>query len=122
MMLQQRFLALLLAVALPTAFTASARGTAAATDLTGHWEAPVMGDGLTFTFMFDFVAKGDTLTGTVELSTQDRTFPITDGKIDRNKVSFKGFGLWTGELVGNELRLTRGLDYGKTQEMVARRK
>jgi hypothetical protein len=92
-----------------------------APDLTGHWEAPVAGDGRTFTFLFDLVAKGDVLTGTVELSTQDRTFPITDGKINGSKVSFRGFGDWSGELVGQDLKLTRGLDYGKKQHMVAHR-
>ena len=90
-------------------------------DITGHWEAPVTGDGKTFTFSFDFVVKGDVLTGTLELSNQDRTVAITQGKVDGNKISFKGLGSWTGELVGNTLRLTRELDYGKRQELVARR-
>jgi len=119
-MLAHRFVTFLLAAVMPMAVGPSPR-TTAAPDFTGHWEAPVTGDGRTFTFLFDFVTKGDALTGTVELSSQDRTFTITDGKIDGNKISFKGFGLWTGELVGKDLKLTRGLDYGKKQNMVARR-
>lgn len=90
-------------------------------NITGHWEAPITGDGKTFTFSFDFVAKGEVLTGSLELSNRDRTIPITDGRIDGNKVSFKGLGIWTGQLVGAELRLRRELDYGKVQHLVAHR-
>jgi len=91
-------------------------------DITGHWEADVTGDGRSFTFLFDFATAGDTLTGTVELSTQDRSFSITHGKVSGNNVSFIAFGVWTGTLVGDELHLTRGLDYGREQKMTARRK
>ena len=101
--------------------TAAATGGAAAVDLTGHWEAPVSGDGRTFMFLFDFAQKGSVLTGTVEISTRDQSFPIADGRVDGSKVTFKGFGDWRGELSGEDLKLTRGLDYGKKQDMVAHR-
>ena len=109
------------AAAPPFAPGSSARDRIAPADITGHWEADVAGDGKTFTFMFDFVAKAETFTGTVGLSNQDRTFPISDGKIKGNKVSFRGFGIWTGDIVGDELKLTRELDYGRKQNMVAHR-
>jgi hypothetical protein len=119
-MLRLTLFAVMFAV-LPYSPSVHSSPTAQPADITGHWEAPVTGDGKTFTFSFDFVAKGETLTGTLELSTQDRTFQITDGKIKGNKISFIGFGNWTGELVGKELRLTRGLDYGRKQDLVAHR-
>jgi len=101
-----------------------AHAAVAAIDLTGHWEADVTGDGRTFTFLFDFVTngRGDVLTGTVGLSTRDETFPITEGRIKGNAISFKSFGIWTGTLVGPDLKLTRELDYGRKQQMTAHRK
>jgi hypothetical protein len=90
--------------------------------LSGQWEAEMTGDGKTFSFDFDFKATGTVLTGTLELSTIDRTFPIKDGKINGNNISFEGFGRWTGTLNGPELTLTRELDYGKKQHMKAHRK
>jgi hypothetical protein len=119
-MLRQTLLAVLFAT-LPHVPTTNSSRAAPPADITGHWEAPFTGDAKTFTFSFDFVAKGETLTGTVELSTIDRTFPITSGTIKDKKVSFSAFGDWKGELVGEELRLTREIDYGRTQKMVAHR-
>ena len=89
--------------------------------LQGHWEAEVTGDGKTFSFLFDFKASGDKLAGTVELSVQDRSFEIKDGKINGDNISFTAFGIWTGRLEGNDLKLTRGLDFGKKQYMTAHR-
>ena len=88
----------------------------------GRWEAEVTGDGKSFSFIFNFNTSGNTLTGTVELPVQDRTFDVKEGKISGNDISFKAFGNWTGKLVGDELQLTRGLDYGKKQYMKAHRK
>jgi hypothetical protein len=101
---------------------AAAHATASAVDLSGHWEADVTGDGRTFTFLFDFVTKGDTLTGTVGISSREDIFPITEGRIKGNTISFKAFGIWTGTLAGSDLKLTRGLDYGRKQQMTAHRK
>jgi hypothetical protein len=120
-MLRHTLVAVVVAAMLPYASPPSGRTAPPPVNITGHWEATVTGDGKTFSFLFDLVSKGETLTGAVELSTQDRTFPITNGKITDDKVSFTGFGKWTGELVGQELKLTRGLDYGRKQEMVAHR-
>ena len=92
-----------------------------AQQLQGRWVADVKGDGRTFSFIFNFKTTGGTLTGTVELSTRDDEFPIKNGKIEGNNVSFMAFGDWTGTLEGNELKLTRGLDYGKKQQMIAHR-
>ncbi len=99
----------------------SVAGVAQNKTLAGHWEAEMGEEGRTFTFLFEFKPSGDTLTGTVELTTQDRTVPITEGRIAGDRVSFKGFGLWTGTWRGEELALTRELDGGKKQRMVAHR-
>lgn len=90
--------------------------------LAGHWEAEMTGDGKTFSFIFEFTAKGNALTGTVELSSQDRSFDIQNGKINGNAISFQAIGIWTGTLDGDQLTLTRELDYGKKQHMKAHRK
>ena len=111
-----------ISMALVVLMTASAVFASPAADrFQGHWEADVTGDGKTFTFLFDFQTKGDVLTGTVELSSQDRSFEIKNGKITGDTISFLGFGIWTGKLEGGELKLTRELDYGKKQQMVAHR-
>jgi len=94
----------------------------AADVFTGHWEAQMAGEGQTFTFAFDFKANGDALAGTVGLTSQDRKFEISGGKIKGNSISFTGFGIWTGTLNGDELSLTRELDGGKKQNMKAHRK
>ena len=92
-----------------------------ADQLRGHWEAELAGEGKRFWFYFDFQPKADAITGTVELAGQDRQFPIQNGKISGNHVSFQALGLWTGTLEGSELKLTRELDGGKKQHMIARR-
>lgn len=97
------------------------RATLMSDQLSGHWEAAVTGESKTFSIEFDFKVTGNSLGGTVGFPSQDRQFPITEGKIDGNKVAFKGFGIWTGTLNGNELTLTRELDGGKKQHMVAHR-
>ncbi|HXH40676.1 MAG TPA: hypothetical protein VNN08_18735 [Thermoanaerobaculia bacterium] len=90
--------------------------------LSGSWEAEVTGDGKTFSFIFEFRARGNALSGTVELPSQDRSFDIRDGKINGYGISFEAFGIWTGTLEGDQLTLTRELDYGKKQHMKAHRK
>lgn len=115
------FCAGLFAVVLMLTLTLPVRSASIADHLQGRWVADMTGDGKAFSFIFNFKVSGEVLTGTIELSTRDDVFPIKDGKIKGNDVSFNGFGTWTGTLEGNELRLTRGLDYGKKQHMVARR-
>ncbi len=109
------------AAALMLSLSAPVRSVSVADQLQGRWVADMTGDGKAFSFIFNFKVSGDTLTGTVELSTRDDLFPIKDGKIKGNDISFNGFGAWEGTLEGNELKLTRGLDYGKKQHMVAHR-
>jgi hypothetical protein len=87
----------------------------------GRWTAQLTGDSKIFTVNFEFIVKGGVLSGTVEFPSQDKEYPIEKGTIKGNDISFTGFGIWTGTLVGRELRLTRGLDYGKKQKMVALR-
>jgi hypothetical protein len=99
----------------------AAAGVAQGKTLAGHWEADMSEEGRTFTFVFEFKPAGDTFTGSVGLDTLDQSFPITNGKITGDHVSFKGFGIWTGTLRGDELALTRELDGGKKQRMTARR-
>jgi len=99
----------------------SAWGAADSRTLAGHWEADMTEEGRTFTFALELKPSGDILTGSVAISTRDRSFPITDGRIEGNSVSFIGFGKWTGTLRGDELALTRELDGGKKQRMTAHR-
>jgi hypothetical protein len=109
------------AVLLVVATAPALRASPTADRLAGHWEAKMAGEGQTFTFGFDFKPNGDVLTGTVGLTSQDRTFEIKEGKIKGNAISFVGFGIWTGTLNGDELSLTRELDGGKKQTMKAHR-
>jgi len=108
-------------VFLSSAGTLHLHAASVADQLRGHWEAELVGEGKRFSFYFDFQPKADAITGTVELAGQDRQFEIRNGKISGNKVSFEAFGIWTGTLEGNELKLTRELDGGKKQHLIARR-
>jgi hypothetical protein len=109
--------ALLFALARP-----AIQASPAADQFSGHWQAAMAEEGQTFSFIFEFKANGDVLTGTVGIASQDRTFEIREGKIKGNSISFVGFGIWTGTLNGDELSLTRELDGGKKQNMKAHRK
>jgi hypothetical protein len=92
-----------------------------ADQLRGHWEAEVAGEGKKFMIYFNLDAKRDTLTGTVELAGSDRQFEIQHGRVMGNNISFVAIGTWTGTLEGTELKLTRELDGGKKQHMIAHR-
>ena len=67
----------------------SAAGEAQGKTLAGHWEAEMSEEGRTFTFAFDFKQSGETLTGSVELTTQDRSVPIAAGRIAIPEVRVK---------------------------------
>ena len=58
-----------------------------AADVDGRWEGKVSGPNGDFTLTFNFKAEGSKLTGTVE--TPNGENPITDGKVDGDKISFK---------------------------------
>ena len=89
--------------------------------LAGHWEAQITGDSKIFTIAFDFAVKSGVVTGTVTLLSNDLEDKIRNGSFDGANIAFTALGKFTGKLVGKELHLTRELDYGKKQELVARR-
>jgi hypothetical protein len=64
--------------------------------------------------------RGDTLGGTVSIAQREGETRIA-GTVKGNHIHFEQFGLWDGTIEKSELRLTRGLDGGKVQHMVARR-
>ncbi|HEX7192277.1 MAG TPA: hypothetical protein VF381_11985 [Thermoanaerobaculia bacterium] len=90
--------------------------------LTGTWQAEVHGEAKTFPIVLHFTVdpKGN-IGGTVEFPTHDTEFPITQGTVHGNEISFLGAGSWSGKLEGSDLKLTRELDGGKKQVMVAHR-
>ncbi len=95
---------------------------AADSGIAGRWTAQINGDSRIFPVNFEFIVKGQVLSGTVEFPSFDKEFPIERGTIKGNTIAFQSFGDWKGTLVGEELRLTRELDYGKKQQMVAHRR
>jgi hypothetical protein len=64
-----------------------AAAVAAAADVDGSWQGTVNGPNGDLTITFHFKAEGTALTGSVE--TPNGETPISDGKIDGNKISFK---------------------------------
>jgi len=58
-----------------------------AADVDGRWEGTVSGPNGDFTLTFHFKAAGSKLTGSVETPNGDQ--PISEGKVDGNKISFK---------------------------------
>jgi opacity protein-like surface antigen len=101
---------------------------AVAADVSGKWVAELQGrrgsSGITFTFK----ASGGELSGTI--STTGGDIPISDGRIEDDKITFKvvrefqGNTFTTnyaGTVSGNEIRFTVSNGRGSTQELVARR-
>ncbi len=93
---------------------------AAASPFAGHWEADLRGDGRLFTFVFDFTVRGDSLGGTLAIAQREGDVRVA-GTVKGNHVHFEQFGLWDGAIDGAQLRLSRGLDGGKVQHLVAHR-
>ena len=89
--------------------------------LTGSWRADIHGEARTFSVVLHLTYDGKKVGGSVEFPSADREFPITGGTVHDNEVQFTGAGLWHGTLDGKDLKLTRELDGGKKQEIVARR-
>lgn len=107
---------------LAVAIVVTASTTSAANHwLTGSWQAEVHGEAKTFSIVLHFTFDGKTVGGSVEFPAQDSEFPITGGTVRGNELRFQGAGLWHGTLEGENLRLTRELDGGKKQQMIARR-
>jgi hypothetical protein len=100
---------------------------ASAANLAGTWVATVEGQNSAHTFTFLFDVKGDTFTGTVTPDS-DQAQPISDGKIDGNKVTFKAgpssdLAYFTGTLDGDSLKLDLADPSGTHQlSMTATRK
>jgi hypothetical protein len=70
-------------------FIALGSPTARAADVTGSWAAEMTTpDGNSFQLSFTFKQDGATLTGTI-LGPQGDPLPISEGKVDGNKLSFK---------------------------------
>ena len=96
-------------------------------DLTGTWVAIVEGANAAHTFTFVFEVKGDTFSGTVTPDS-DQAQPISDGKIDGNKVTFKAgpasdLAYFTGTVEGDSLKLDLADPSGTHQlSMTATRK
>jgi hypothetical protein len=83
-------------------------------DVAGKWTGEQQGRGGAQPVTLELKVDGSKLTGT--LKTGDNSAPISDGKLDGNKISFKttqNFGgnevqiNWTGEVKGDELTLNR---------------
>src|SRR5437764_11891819 len=60
---------------------------AAAAAVDGRWEGTISGPNGDFNITFNFKADGTKLTGTVETPNGEQ--PISEGKIDGDKISFK---------------------------------
>ncbi|HEX3580258.1 MAG TPA: hypothetical protein VH087_00750 [Thermoanaerobaculia bacterium] len=89
--------------------------------LTGTWRTEVHGEAKTFAVVLHFTSDGKKVGGSVEIPSHDLEFPISKGTVNGNEVAFEAAGLWRGKLEGKELKLTRELDGGKKQQMVAHR-
>ena len=64
-----------------------AAAVAAAAEVDGRWQGTVSGPNGDFTLTFNFKAQGTTLTGSVETPNGEQ--PISDGKVEGNKIAFK---------------------------------
>jgi hypothetical protein len=94
--------------------------SAHAADVTGKWTADMQmpGGGDSMQIAFTFSQDGSTLTGSV-LGPQGDAMPLTDGKVDGDKISFKvsfnGMTIThegTINAAGDEIKLTSKSDSG----------
>ncbi len=103
-----------------------------AADVAGKWTSQVPGrDGQMRETTFNFKVEGEKLTGTVS-GMQNNEFPITDGKVKGDDISFTvvmSFGgnevkmLYKGKVSGDEIKFTREREGGNRppQELTAKR-
>jgi hypothetical protein len=89
--------------------------------LMGRWEGELKGESKTLAFAFEFTRMGNTMTGTFEVPSFDHRVALGKIAVNGKSVNFDGFGKWTGTLSGDELTLTRQLEFGKKQRMITRR-
>ncbi len=103
-----------------------------AADVTGRWKAEFETQIGLQKYTYDLKAAGAALTGTatVEVMGENRTSEIKEGKITGDQVAFvetidfQGTPLrieYSGQLVGDELKLTRKVGDFATEELVAKR-
>ena len=93
--------------------------TAHAADVTGSWTATMQSpDGNSMDISFTFKQDGAALTGTI-VAMQGDPMPISDGKVDGNKISFKvsfnGMSITHEGTInekGDEIKLTSKSDGG----------
>jgi len=96
-------------------------------DLAGTWVANVESHGASTTFTFVFDVQGETFMGTVTPEGGEPQ-PISDGKIDGDKISFKAgspkdLASIRGTMEGETLKLTLADNHGVDQfSMTATRK
>lgn len=91
--------------------------TAWGADITGKWKGSMDMMGQSMELGFTFNAAGSTLTGT-SIGPQGEEYPISDGKIDGDNISFvvKVTGQmemkinYKGKISGDEIRLTMQFD------------
>lgn len=101
--------------------------SASSADLGGIWVAIAEVEGSSHAFTFVFDVQGDTFTGTVTPDGSDSQ-PISDGKIDGNKITFKAgpsndLAYFTGTVEGDNMKLDLADPGGKVQfSMTATRK
>ena len=101
-----------------------------AADVTGKWTAKFMTQVGEQEYTYEFVVKGTTLTGTATGNLTGKS-PISDGKIDGDKVSFVENATYmemplrfeyTGTVASNdEIKLSRKLMDFPAEEFVAKR-
>ena len=93
--------------------------TAWGADITGKWKGEMDMMGQAMELGFNFKADGSALTGT-SLGPQGQEYPISDGKIDGDDISFvvQVTGQmemkinYKGKVVGEEIKLTMEMDMG----------
>ena len=117
-----------------------AMATVMAADVTGTWVAESEDqDGQTNKQIFVFKADGANLTGTVTRRVEGQPFPILEGKIDGDNISFAirigftgpmsqpskdgaGTIYYKGKVAGDEIELTREIGGGMGEYLRSKRK
>lgn len=118
----RKLLVLCAGLVLAFVLTQAAPAAFAATDATGTWTAQIQGPNGDMTLTFHFKQDADKLTGTVETSMGGDPGPISNGKIDGDKISFDtSFNGMTinhvGTISGDEIKLSAKSDDGQMPPM-----
>ena len=118
----KKLLSLCAGLVLAFVITQAAPSAFAATDATGDWAATVQGPNGDMTLTFHFKQDGDKLTGTVESSMGGDPAPISNGKVDGDKItfdtSFNGMTInHVGTISSDEIKLSAKSDDGQMPPM-----